>query len=131
MTVTKGPRSIIDPEEVSEDNPEGRVINIGTWMPIGNTSDVLDRLDVQPHELFDEYQRGDCDYFRGAMEQAEGLFRFTGWDILLTTWFEELPAFARRENVEDLPFTAVMAIPRDENGNSSMPEMLEWVMDQV
>ena len=108
-------------------------MNIGTWMPMGMLATCSNELDFHPHELFDEYERWECDYFRGGQDMAEGLWRFPAGTFWHTTWFEEISRLRPQKKTSRIfPSRPSWPFPVDENGQCvGRRIMLEWVMDQV
>ena len=127
-------RTLIDQHEIDTnmDNPDGIVINTGEWLPLGDVDRVLDESGKPLHVLMQEYERCEAPYFRDGEIAMQGLWRLPGWDILVTTYFEEILPILRREfDVQELPYTTILALRRGPNGEAEDPEAIDWVLHGI
>ena len=118
----KGPL-VSDPNRATLENPEGETLNIGEWISVDDTLRVLEGLGFAPHDLLDQYENFQAPHFSANRDIAEALWRFRDWDIVVTTWFDEIPPYAIERGVRDLPITIIEAIPSGQSAKA-----VKWVL---
>ena len=125
-------RYCYSPFYVSAENEDGRFLNTGDLIPVGDSADVLYNFAIQHNRsLLGEYQDRECDKLRSCREFTEGLFALPHCYVLFTTYYEDIVGdilFADWPKADhpQLPYTVVETFPRPLDESSA--EYLAWVM---
>jgi len=110
-------RVLRNPAYESIENPDGKILNTGSWIPEDGAEEILNENGYLWHQLIHDYEFFKAPQFASNRWRSEGLWTFPDWYILVTTHYDEvLPHL--REYAEDpdepltVPYTEVLAIHR-------------------
>jgi hypothetical protein len=118
--------------ETNFDNPEGFLLNIGEWVDVGaiDPRDVAKAAGFSVPEIMQHYIRCEAPHFRHGHDMTQGLWQFPQGDILITTWYYEIPPAARSWGVHELPCTTIRAIPHCRTRQEEEAAGLDWVLSR-